>query len=199
MHGRVIPSAGFDDLVNKLKNSLSGWRTKLLSFAGKITPLKSVIQSYPIHLMAGCKVSKSVMDKIEKLMRSFLWEKENDKSGIRMVGWNKISKPKINGGLGLSRFRDIYVSSMQKPLFSHSAQGQMDELDTLKIQEVEFWRKSIPMNANPLIKDILKVKDIIHEVAILMIIKISNGSWALRETSQQNLHSCLFKLVHFRT
>lgn len=43
--------------------------------------------------------------------------------------------------------------------------------------KVEFWRKSIPKNANPLIKNILKVKDIIQEVAIFDDTK--NIKWIL--------------------
>lgn len=68
MNGQRIPSWGFNSIIAKIDNAISGWRAKLLSFAGKVVLIKSIIFSIPIFCLAGCKVPYSVIDKIERLV-----------------------------------------------------------------------------------------------------------------------------------
>lgn len=78
MNGKRIPSARFVDIISKTENLLSEWRSKLVSFAGKITLIKYNILAILIYLLAESIVPK-VVDKIEKLMRNFLWDNKNEK------------------------------------------------------------------------------------------------------------------------
>lgn len=101
MNGARIPSEGFNKLVSKIDNTLLGWRSKLLSFAGKITLIKSVILSIPTYYLAGCKLPMAVINKIERLIRNFLWSKDDHSHHYHLIIWKQISKAKDEGGLGL--------------------------------------------------------------------------------------------------
>lgn len=79
MNGRDIPKSDFEYLMDKVNKRLLGWRAKFLSFADKITLLKSVVQTMPIFLLMGCKLPKMVLGHTEKLIRGFLWDDKNGK------------------------------------------------------------------------------------------------------------------------
>lgn len=56
----------FEHLVEKVRNALEGWKSKVLSFGGRITLLKSVLTSYPIYTLASTAVPKTVLRRLEK-------------------------------------------------------------------------------------------------------------------------------------
>lgn len=95
-----------------------GWRANLLSYAGKVTLLKYVILVLPTHLLAGCKVPKAVLDRLEKLIGSFLWNNFEDKKGYHLISWSKVSKAKGEDGLGLYYFKEVSKALMGKILFN---------------------------------------------------------------------------------
>lgn len=61
----------FDDLLHKIENRLAGWKIKLLSQAGRLTLIKSVIQSDPVYKLSCFKASRKVTDAINSTMTNF--------------------------------------------------------------------------------------------------------------------------------
>ncbi|XP_026450621.1 uncharacterized protein LOC113350706 [Papaver somniferum] len=52
---------------------LDGWMGKLLSFADKLTLVKSVLCSVPVYNMSVYKWPKNVIKECEKIVRNLLW------------------------------------------------------------------------------------------------------------------------------
>lgn len=77
----------FDPLLQMISNKLAGWKANFISFAGKITLLKSVLASIPIHTLSCMAVPKSIIQRAENLMKAFLWSQNGNKS-LHWVGWN---------------------------------------------------------------------------------------------------------------
>ncbi|KAL3614590.1 hypothetical protein CASFOL_041676 [Castilleja foliolosa] len=71
-----IKNIYFDQLIQKVITKLEGWKSKFLSFAGKLTLLKSVLNSLPIHIMSAVAVNKGVVKHLEKLFKTFLWSQK---------------------------------------------------------------------------------------------------------------------------
>lgn len=62
-----------EDLVKKITSRLGGWKTKLFSFARKITLIKAILSCIPVH-MASCMVIPRVfVRKMEGIIKAFLW------------------------------------------------------------------------------------------------------------------------------
>lgn len=61
----------FDHIIQQIANKLDGWKAKMLSFAGKVTLMKSVLCSIPIHTISSVMVPKNIIGKMERLMKSF--------------------------------------------------------------------------------------------------------------------------------
>ena len=92
--------ANWEPVLDKIKGKIQNWSANWLNPAGKLILLKSVLNSMPIYqssiLLAPC----SVLSKIESLFRKFIWEggKGNEKK-LHLVSWEKIQKPRAEGGL----------------------------------------------------------------------------------------------------
>lgn len=59
----------------------------------------------------------SVKKKIEQCQNDFLWGKGKEGDGMHLVAWNDICKPKKNGGLGISKVRDVNEALLCKWLW----------------------------------------------------------------------------------
>ncbi|XP_057540763.1 uncharacterized protein LOC130818616 [Amaranthus tricolor] len=58
-------------VVEKIQNRLASWKAKILSRAGRLTLIKSVLNSLPVYYMSLFKMSKAIALKIFKLRRRF--------------------------------------------------------------------------------------------------------------------------------
>lgn len=65
--GKCPRKGDFNYLINKVKDKLSGWKANHLSFAGRVTLSKSVIQANPVYSMMNTPIPKSCLSEIQKL------------------------------------------------------------------------------------------------------------------------------------
>ncbi|KAL4366199.1 hypothetical protein GQ457_05G012670 [Hibiscus cannabinus] len=96
-------SALWESVVIKVRKRLEGWKGKLLSFAGRLILIKSVLCSLPVFYMSVFQMPASGTSKINKLVANFLWGNSRGRN-IHWVKWDNVVKPKKVGGLG---FYDI--------------------------------------------------------------------------------------------
>ncbi|XP_028083239.1 uncharacterized protein LOC114284511 [Camellia sinensis] len=60
-------------LVDKFKEKLAGWKRRVLSFASKVTLIKSVLSNLPVYYMALFKIPQGIAKEIDKIQSAFLW------------------------------------------------------------------------------------------------------------------------------
>lgn len=93
--------------MDRFKKKLSGWKRRLLSYAGRVTLIKSVLSSLPIYFMSLFKIPECVAKEIDKIQARFLWGGDEAKRKIHLVRWKEVLN-KNQGGLGI---RDIRVTN----------------------------------------------------------------------------------------
>lgn len=101
----VSRPSSFQPLIDKVDMRLNSWKGALLSQAGRIALIRSVIESLLVYHLATTQVHKGVLDKIEARIRRFFWGKIEG-GYMALVSWKDITLPKELGGLGI---RDIWV------------------------------------------------------------------------------------------
>nr|KYP69874.1 Retrovirus-related Pol polyprotein LINE-1 [Cajanus cajan] len=102
-HSRVC-RRDYQNVINCVNKRLSGWKASTLSFAGRLTLCKSVIEAIPSY------TSKQ----FDKLCMSFLWGDSPTSRKIHAISWKTICMPKDQGGLGLRSMRTVNNSFMMK-------------------------------------------------------------------------------------
>ncbi|XP_042499710.1 uncharacterized protein LOC122077876 [Macadamia integrifolia] len=101
-------------IMDKVKGRLAGWKGKMLSLAGRVELVKSVIMSMPAHSFAVYWWPSSLITTLERWMRNFVWSGEIDATKKIVVNWDQCCKPKEEGGLGLRRLRDMNKAMLCK-------------------------------------------------------------------------------------
>jgi hypothetical protein len=93
----------FQDLIYKISTMLQGWKAKLLSQAGRLTLINSVLCLLPIYNFL-VKAHKNICHKLDSIINAFWWGHDPNKKKLHMTNWDKITLPKSKGGLGIKKF-----------------------------------------------------------------------------------------------
>lgn len=71
--GKSPRQQDFNYIIDKVKDKLSGWKSNHLSFTGRVTLTKSIIQAIPIYSIMTMPIPKSCLQEIQRLQRQFIW------------------------------------------------------------------------------------------------------------------------------
>ena len=104
----------FNFLIDKLHSKLQGWKSRLLSQAGRTTLISFVPQSLPLYTFSCFKVPKSICNKMDAIVGSFWWGHEPGEKKLHLINWDKICKPKRWGGLGIKKFSPMNQALLEK-------------------------------------------------------------------------------------
>ena len=104
----------FSELIEKATKKLVGWKAKCLSKAGRTILIQSHLESLPAHTMQCLQLPTGVANNIDKINRQFFWKRFNTDSGLPLVGWDKICRPKQEGGIGLHKISAINLAYQAK-------------------------------------------------------------------------------------
>lgn len=128
-------------LLEKVDSKLHAWKTRLLSPAGKIVLLKSVIEAISLYHMSTALVHKSVLDKIQSRCTQFFWGKAN-KNSICFTKWGNITRTKLEGGLGLRDLQTLNNTMIIKNIWKIASGDKAIWIQIVKAKyhlSISFW------------------------------------------------------------
>lgn len=96
----------FTSIVDRIRQRASSRSTRFLSKAGKLTMLKSVLTTIPTFSMSCFELPASLCKRIQSVLTRYWWDNSEESRKMCWVAWDKLTKPKAAGGLGL---RDIQL------------------------------------------------------------------------------------------
>ena len=96
-----LTSVDCKGLIDKMVARIKCWTSKLLSYAGRLILIKSVLFSLQVYWSSLFILPKKVLKQMEQIMRAFLWSRPDLKGRGAKVSWVDISLPKNEGGLGI--------------------------------------------------------------------------------------------------
>ncbi|XP_028099815.1 uncharacterized protein LOC114299299 [Camellia sinensis] len=100
--GATFKATGvWDRVVERVQRCLAGWKQQYLSKGGMLTLIKSVLSSIPTYFMSLHVILASVVARLQKLQRDFLWGDGGEDFKYHLVDWRRICQPKEVGGLGV--------------------------------------------------------------------------------------------------
>nr|GEW58016.1 cysteine-rich receptor-like protein kinase [Tanacetum cinerariifolium] len=73
---------------------LSKWKSKSLSFGGRLTLIKPVLGSLGVYYFSSFKAPKKVICKLESIRRKFFWGGGVDENKISWIAWDKVISPR---------------------------------------------------------------------------------------------------------
>lgn len=87
----------------------------LLSLGGKLTLVNSVISSIPLYTLSVYKIPITILNKIDKLRRQFLWQgSDTSKRKYILMMWSVACLVKQLRGMGILNLREMSISLLLK-------------------------------------------------------------------------------------
>ena len=80
-------------LITKFENRINHWSNRLLSLGGRLVLIRSVLTSLPVYWCALFPVPSSILDKLRKLIFSFLWGSSALKKKFHLIDWHLLARP----------------------------------------------------------------------------------------------------------
>ena len=75
---------------------------------------RSTFAVFPSYIMQTVKLPKVIRTKIDRIYRQFIWGSAKHKKRIHLITWDKVCKPKQEGGLGFRKAKEINLACMTK-------------------------------------------------------------------------------------
>jgi len=107
--------SSFMDILDKVHNKIEGWRSKILSQAGKLVHLKVVASSIPSYAMSSFIFPDILCHRLDTAFKNFWWGFPKGKThNLSLKSWDSLCLPKDQGGMGFHLMKDINISLIAK-------------------------------------------------------------------------------------
>ncbi|KAL6225674.1 hypothetical protein ACLB2K_004523 [Fragaria x ananassa] len=116
----------FQYIVDKIRLRFSSWKGSLLSMAGRVQLIKSVMASMVVYSFQIYEWPVNLLSRLEVRCRNFLWSGSMDKRGVPLVAWKTCCALMDEGGLGLKQLVVLNRSLLLKKaweIYSSTSEG----------------------------------------------------------------------------
>lgn len=158
-------------LVDRVLAKVHSWEARMLSYAGRVQLIKSVlfgVQSYWTQIF---KLPKKTLRDIERLCRCFLWTGKSNPSKKALVSWQQVCLPKEKGGLHIMDLVCWNQAAITKVLWDIANKSDslwVRWLHAYYIKRTALWDLKAPNKCSWNLKQILKARELVDLV----------GGWA---------------------
>lgn len=101
----------FSSLADNIKPKLASWKAKMLSMAGRLMLVRSIVHSMMVHYISVYNLSANIISNIERWMRNFIWSGNMDKKKLVTLAWKKCCSMFSEGGLGIIYLKHYNTTS----------------------------------------------------------------------------------------
>lgn len=153
-------------LIDKITARIRHWSSKLLTYAGKMQLIRSVLHAMSNYWMQIFPLPKNVIHHIEALCRSFLWSGIAEITRRAPIAWDKVCDTKNVGGLNLTSLLEWNSCNIAKLLWNICR--KVDKLwvkwvHSYYIKDCEVMDVEIPADSSWILKAIMKSRAMVHQ------------------------------------
>ena len=176
-----------EELKNKILSKITSWHSKLLSYAGRIQLIISILSSIHNYWSRIFVLPKRILKDIDGVMRRFMWGGVDMRRTSARVAWSEVCLPKKGGGLGIPNIFYCNKASMARHLWDLASKKdtfwvKWCHIYMLRNQCLWSWQGAIDTSWTWL--KLMKLRDSFH-----FVIKVRFGNGENTFTWWDNWHS----------
>ncbi|KAG7594282.1 Reverse transcriptase domain [Arabidopsis thaliana x Arabidopsis arenosa] len=113
---KAMTSNDYLPLIEKIRNIISTWTSRFLSYGGRLQLIKSVLMSITNFWSSAFRFPGKCMKEVERLCSAFLWSGPDLKSHSAKIAWQVVCLPKGEGGAMVAEDYGIEQSTVDVEL-----------------------------------------------------------------------------------
>ena len=121
----------WNTLEEQFRYIIDRLRNVSLSKGGRLTLVQSVLNSLPCYLFSFAQAPTGVINRLEKMIRNFVWIGGSTNLVAHLVKWDCTSRSICYGGLEIGSFRQKNIALLTKWFWRFS------------MEEASLWRRLI--------------------------------------------------------
>lgn len=148
-------------LVEKITSRINFWTSLLLSLAGRMQLIRSVLLSIQFYWSNHFVLPNAVHKLIRKLLTRFLWKGDITKIGGAKVGWDSVCLPFSEGGIGLKDTTEWNSAQIMMHLCRVEAGSKTlwaTWIHATSFKHKHLWTLPMPTDCSWIWKKILKLR-----------------------------------------
>ncbi|XP_074347029.1 uncharacterized protein LOC141685850 [Apium graveolens] len=148
-------------LVEKITSRLQSWATILLSLAGRVMIIKSIVHAIEAFWCNHFLLPSAIHATIQSMLTRFLWKGNINNKGGAKVAWNVICLPREEGGLGLKNMAEWNKAQLIHHLIkviTRSKSLWATWVNSTVLKHGHFWTISIPTDCSWIWRKVLKFR-----------------------------------------
>ncbi|KAL8485254.1 hypothetical protein ACS0TY_027528 [Phlomoides rotata] len=126
-------------ICDRILTKFAAWKGTALSLAGRVCLINSVITSSLVHSMMVYKWPRSLLARLEKAMRNFIWTGKVEKADFCTVAWVKSCASKDEDGLGIRSIKLMNEAQLLKLAWTVIT----DKGPNMDFVRSHFWKGSV--------------------------------------------------------
>ncbi|XP_021836449.2 uncharacterized protein [Spinacia oleracea] len=134
-------------LIEKTVARVKSWSAKLLSYAGRLQLIRSVLFGIQLYWCQIFIMPKKVLKEIQRICRCFLWIGAEGNSRKALIAWDQLCLPKICGGWNLKDLPLWNKLAVAKHCWDLSLKADklwVKWIHTYYVKHNDFWTMPIP-------------------------------------------------------
>lgn len=129
--------------MDKVLGRIASWKSKFLSYVGRLVLIKSVLFSVQIYWASIFMLPAKVLNEIDAtLMAFFLSGIDLNKKEAR-VAWDEVCSPNVEGGLGLVCYKEWNKSTLSRHIWDICCNGNsslwVDWIMAYRLKKDSLW------------------------------------------------------------
>ncbi|XP_031737043.1 uncharacterized protein LOC116402131 [Cucumis sativus] len=112
-----LQSCDCDPLIQRITSRIRSWSARVLSFAGRLQLVRSVLRSLQVYWASVFMLPMKVHRDVDKILRSYLWRGKEEGRGGAKVAWDEVCLPFDEGGLAIRDGSSWNIASTLKILW----------------------------------------------------------------------------------
>lgn len=132
-----LRSANFSLLLDRIYAWLASWKSKFLSYEGRLQLMRSSINSLLVYWLRAIAIPKCILKKINSLTTNFFFN-GNDQNKIHMIAWNNTTLPTSKGGIGLLNVHDFNTIFKIKKIWKSLKQSSLF-IKWCSMKHISLW------------------------------------------------------------